>query len=66
MTMTRDKIGDAIHEADRFLKMARKARDRLRDEGNQANLLLITGCKEIAAMKRASMDLTRALSELRR
>lgn len=52
----------AIGEAERFIEKARLAIDRLEDE----EYIAITGSKETAAAKRASMDLSRTLSELRK
>lgn len=54
-------IQNVIEEAKRFLDKAKIA---------QVNLVVgrgqTTGCKETAAAKRASMDLTRALAEYRK
>ena len=52
----------AVRAAERFLESAEAARLRIASDG----MLLITGCKETAEVKRASMDLSRALSEMRR
>lgn len=49
-------------EAERFLK--RIAEYETTD--NFKNEYSVTGCKQAAAVKRASMDLSRALSDLRR
>jgi hypothetical protein len=62
MTLTTEKIGVAIVETKRFLKKAKAAKKRLSED----SLALISGSKETAAMKRASMDLSRALTEIRR
>lgn len=51
----------AISEAKRFIKAAEAAHKRITAE----KLVTITGCKETAAAKRASMDLSRALADLR-
>jgi len=51
----------AIREAKRLMERAEEARSALLKEPDRAYC-----CKEIAAMKRASMDLTRALPQLRR
>jgi hypothetical protein len=54
-------LTDAIQEAERFIKKAELARERLiNDEYAWA------GTKETAAAKRASMDLTRELVNVRR
>jgi hypothetical protein len=55
------RIRKAVTEADRFMQKAELARRAI--ESNQ--YFPITGSKDVAAMKRASMDLTRALAELR-
>lgn len=57
-----DKLCEAISEAERFIQKAEFAILRLSTD----DIATITGCKEMAAAKRASMDLTRALVELRR
>jgi len=49
----------AIHEAERFIRMARIAASALKEDRYY-------GGKETAAAKRASMDLTRALADVRR
>ena len=59
------KIGDlneAIFEAERFIKKAKEARTRYTAEKWSA----FWSCKEAAAAKRASMDLSRALVRVRR
>ncbi len=58
--MTNEKLNDAIAEAERFIKASQKAQLRLFDDP-----MSIYGCKETASARRASMDLTRSLSELR-
>jgi len=47
-------------EARRFLKACDALNDRLSREE------IISGCKEAAAVRRASMDLSRALADLRK
>ena len=59
--MTIDNINTAIKEAQRFISVALKAKDRISKES-----LAEFGCKETGACRRASMDLTRALTELRK
>jgi len=54
-------IERARSEAVRFIAAADAATQRLRDDETARY-----GCKETAACKRASMDLSRALSEMRR
>jgi hypothetical protein len=55
------KIEAVIFEAERFLDKADACKKRLEDDS-----WAIYGSKESGAMKRASMDLTRALAELRK
>lgn len=57
-----ETICDAIREAERFLDKAESALAKLQSD----SMVYIVGSKETAAMKRASMDLTRALVEIRR
>jgi len=52
----------AMDEAKRFLAIAEEAEKRLTDDA----MVTISGSKETAACRRASMDLTRALAELRK
>jgi hypothetical protein len=65
MTNIRDDkikaLSEAIYEARRFVKCAKKAKKRLSDDWRAA-----FGSKETGAAKRASMDLTRALVRVRR
>lgn len=56
--MTPDKLNAAIAEATRFLERAYA----LQKEGGSTYY----GSKESGAVRRSSMDLTRALSDLRR
>lgn len=56
------QINEAIIVANRFIESAIRCREALQTDQNKA----WSGCKEQAAMKRASMDLTRALPCLRR
>lgn len=55
-------LTEAISEADRFIRKAELARERLIND----KFAGITGSKETAAAKRASMDLTRALVRVRK
>ena len=55
-----DKLNDAISEAERFIKKAQAYQMKVVDDS-----YAIFGCKEGGAAKRASMDLSRSLSELR-
>lgn len=56
-----DKLEAAITEAVRFLEMAKKAEERLKSDSYAQ-----FGCKETGAVRRASLDLTRSLAELRK
>ena len=60
--MNNEKLNNAIAEAERFIKKAQAAQLSLFDN----KLAYITGTKYTAAAKRASMDLTRSLAELRK
>lgn len=57
--LTDQKLMNAMIECRRFMKAAGKARNKLIKEP------LHPGGQETASAKRASMDLTRALSKLR-
>lgn len=57
-----DQINDLIAESNRFIKRATAWSNRLCVDP----LCFLTGCKESAATKRASMDLSRALTEIRK
>jgi hypothetical protein len=61
--MTADALAYAISEAERFLRAARKARASIvmKSYGEEFANNTVT-----AAAKRASMDLTRALSAMRK
>jgi len=61
--MTLETLNTAIAEAKRFIKRAEAAKKR-NYKGNGEYVLWFS--KESAAAKRASMDLTRALAELRK
>ncbi len=60
--MEADKLVIVMEEAWRFIKVARAAEKRLKED-NDASFM---GSPETAACRRASMDLTRALADLRR
>ena len=53
-----DLLSEVIDEAERFLRSAKECQRQSSD--------FISGCKYRAGVKRKSMDLTRALSDLRR
>ena len=54
-------ISRAISEAQRFIRAAQAAEQRLKSD----KYALITGSRETASCRRASMDLTRTLADLR-
>lgn len=59
--MTLESLVEAAREADRFIAKARRAVSRLKSDGEH-----YAGPRpEVAAAKRASMDLTRALAAMR-
>ncbi len=66
--MNRDAIATAIAEAERFLKAAKvfEAEDTRRYGLASGGAFSTEANVEHAAMKRASMDLTRALARMRR
>lgn len=57
------EVQEAVTVARRFIGEVDKLKVRIKTD---PYLLNITGCKESAAVKRASLDLTRALSTLRK
>jgi hypothetical protein len=71
-----DILYKAHREARRFLERIDELEERLNElplddksnspETEPRKMLIFSGCKETAAVKRASMDLTRALADLRR
>ena len=66
--MTEETLRNAKAEAKRFIeKVAKLEMQYKRDHHNESiNFLLMCGSKESGAVRRASMDLTRALADLRR
>ncbi len=65
--MNYDALQDAIEMAERFLRTCRKVRTEVGKYGiYKEQLYVVNNTKETAACKRASLDLTRALSELRK
>lgn len=62
--MTTESIKAAMAEATRFLLRASKALKRAKLEAKEEYGAATT--KEMAATRRASMDLTRALAEMRK
>lgn len=59
--MTYEALNEAINEARRFLKAAEAAKKRIKGD-----MYWAMGCRETGACRRASMDLTRSLAELRK
>lgn len=66
--MNRDTLNKAISEAERFLKAAKACRNDEEPHNDGANRYVFSSypSKSSGACKRASMDLTRALADLRR
>lgn len=62
MSLTIKKIDKALAECNRFIEAAIKAKQRI----NCKQPDFIYPSKENGTMKRASLDLTRALTELRK
>ena len=61
--MNEFRIKLAINEAKRFIASGNGALSRLELEGNNN---FITGNRESGSLRRASMDLTRALADMRK
>lgn len=61
--MNGQTLRQAIKDAKRFLKLANEV---LVESESDTSLLFITGSKTTGACKRASMDLTRSLAEMRK
>ena len=59
--MTQTKVNEAIKEAQEFIKRAKVAVDEASD-----NRYGMWGSKATGALRRKSMDLTRALAEMRK
>jgi hypothetical protein len=59
--MNIDSLDKAIREAQRFLKLAHETKAIAK-----ADEMIFYGSKRTAATKRASLDLTRALADMRR
>jgi len=60
--MNKVAILEARAEATRFIRIADKAIEKIDED----HLVSIVGSKETSAVRRASMDLTRTLAEMRR
>lgn len=59
--MKEENLNTAIAEAKRFLEKAKKLKTKAKKDD-----WWYFGCKESGAVRRSSMDLTRALAELRK
>ena len=59
--MNIENLNEAINEAERFLEKAKVVREKVKVDN-----YVFYGCKQTGALKRASMDLSRALSKIRR
>jgi hypothetical protein len=55
-------VTEAVKEAERFLKKAQELKSKHQEIGDA----MFWGSPETGAVKRASMDLTRALAKIRR
>jgi uncharacterized protein (DUF1778 family) len=62
--MKHETLKNAVAEAERFLKAAKAIRSE--KSAYRGDILYLEGPKERGACLRASMDLTRALADLRR
>lgn len=60
--MDHEKLDAAVAEAKRFIARAKELKNRRK----AGDLYDFQGCRESGAVRRASMDLTRALADLRR
>lgn len=60
-----ENINSATEEAKRFLKVVIEMRKRAKSDYEFMNYFEMGKYKETAALRRASMDLTRALSKMR-
>jgi hypothetical protein len=58
-------IEAAKKEAYRFILAVSELEERIRVETSSSDFMLMLGCKESAAVRRASMDLTRVLAKMR-
>ncbi len=64
--MDLQKVAKARAEAERFLQKVKEFEKRWRDDPEMRKYLGVCGYAETAAVKRASMDLSRALAKLRK
>ena len=63
--MNRPKVESVIQEAERFIKKAKAALEKDKIH-NPCGTFYSTGTRESGAMRRASLDLSQALEELRK
>lgn len=59
------KVQRAKHEARRFLDTVYDLEQRINSGNETTNRVMMFGCQETAAVRRASLDLTRALARMR-
>ena len=59
------QLDECIKECERFIYKAKEAKVRLIEENCRPNSPSIGGSKQTGAVRRASLDLSRALSDLR-
>jgi len=64
--MTKKTLRLARQEARRFVEKVKVLEARMEDDHSESEQLLWIGSKESGAVRRSSMDLTRALSDLRK
>ena len=64
--MKRYAIDNAKEAAEKFIAAADAVEDRSNSDDNFRRMMGIVGFKETAQLRRASMDLTRALAEMRK
>lgn len=64
--MNKDTLNAAIREAERFVKIAKDCRHNIQTNRVDEYVFTSFSPKDSGATKRASMDLTRALADLRR
>ena len=62
--MNEETVREAMYRAQRFIDSGKAVMARYRQEGIGG--CVFDGCAETGACRRASMDLTRALAELRK
>ena len=64
--MNRGSMGDAREAAERFINALDRLEEREETDDYFRRYMNIIGFKETAAVRRASLDLSRALTEMRR